>query len=75
VLVSATRTSILAHKVQEKEHPKGVILRFEGVGENQTRETLRPIFEAYGHVAYIDFEQNKAAGYLQCFFFIFYFFF
>jgi hypothetical protein len=50
--------------VQEKEHPKGVILRFEGVGENQTRETLRPIFEAYGHVAYIDFEQNKAAGYL-----------
>jgi len=48
-----------------KEWKKGLIISFTNIGADQTRETLREIFEAYAPLQYIDFHKGKEDGHLR----------
>jgi len=50
---------------EEKKHPKGVLLRFKGIGDGVTREILKDIFGKYGDIAFVDFSQNEVEGIIR----------
>jgi len=43
----------------------GTIIKFSGIGDGQTRETLKELFSPYGNVAYVDFTKNLNEGYVR----------
>lgn len=49
----------------EVTYTPGTILKFNDIGSNQTRETLKIIFSAFGKVVYIDFSKNLNEGYVR----------
>jgi len=51
--------------VEEPTFTKGVMVFFEGVGPDQKREDLKPLFSAYGAVAFLDFSANQESGYAR----------
>jgi hypothetical protein len=48
-----------------KEWKKGLIVHFNNIADDQTRETLREIFEAYGAIHYVDFSKGKTSGHIR----------
>jgi len=40
----------------------GAIVKFEGVGADVTREIVRELFQTFGGIEYIDFQQNQPKG-------------
>jgi len=43
----------------------GTILKFSGIGDNQTREALKELFSPYGDISYVDFTKNLNEGYIR----------
>jgi len=54
-------------KPEEEEHKVavGVVVHFEGVGDNLNRETLKPLFETFGNIAFLEFSMNAHDGYVR----------
>jgi len=43
----------------------GTIMKFTGIGDNQTRETLKTLFAPYGDISYVDFTKNLNEGFVR----------
>jgi len=54
-------------KVEENEisYNPGTIIKFTGIGDNQTREELKTLFSTYGNISYVDFTKNLNEGYVR----------
>jgi len=50
---------------EEKERPRGTLLRIKGIGEGVVREVLKELFGKYGDVAFVDFKQNDPEGIIR----------
>jgi len=49
----------------EISYTPGTILKFNGIGDGQTRETLKDIFEIFAKVEYIDFSRSLKDGHIR----------
>jgi len=52
---------------EKKDEPvtPGLIVQFKNIGTGVTREILKEVFGKYGKVAFADFSQNEASGYIR----------
>jgi hypothetical protein len=51
-----------AEEENDKSYPHGTILSFKGIGDEQKRNELKPIFAEFGDVGYIDFLDGASEG-------------
>jgi len=49
----------------EESYPRGTILSFKGIGGDQKRYELKPIFAEFGEVGYIDFTDAASEGFVR----------
>lgn len=52
----------LESKVSQRTFTPGLVLRFEGVGDDATREDIRESLEEYGTIAFVDFSTGQTEG-------------
>ena len=49
----------------KKEFVKGLILKFDGIGPEVSREDIKDILGAYGLIAFVQFDRGDAEGYVR----------
>lgn len=53
---------VIIEKKPERTFTPGLVLRYEGIGENATREDVRDAMEEFGTIAFVDFFSGQTEG-------------